>query len=265
MLTTIFSSRGSAVRIRAAELLGQRRQRSPSRTFSCSRGVDGLLCGCASAALLLGHDIIYADSNCRRLRSAGLRQCFVLLGACAACGGDNRADARAALLAEPLLAAIVREAARRSARPCRTPGRPASRSTSGPASPSRAGPLADSSGCGARACTRGSRLRRRPCPSSRSTLSTLASRAAVVAGDHFDDIVYFEYASHHLARQADDLHEVAVAQLAGHGAENARAARIVVVVDDHHGVAVEPDVAAIGAARRLPACERPPPARRPSS
>src|SRR4029079_3398679 len=57
--------------------------------------------------------------------------------------------------------------------------------------------------------------------------------------------------SHQLARQADDLHVVLVAQLAGHRAENARAARIVVVVDDHSRVAVEPDVAAVVQSRRL--------------
>src|ERR1044072_3689998 len=46
----------------------------------------------------------------------------------------------------------------------------------------------------------------------------------------------------HLRREADDLHEVAVAQLAGHRAEDARAARIVLRVDDHGSVLVEGDV-----------------------
>src|SRR3954451_1795884 len=45
-----------------------------------------------------------------------------------------------------------------------------------------------------------------------------------------------------LRREADDLHEVAVAQLAGHRPEDARAARVVRGVDDHGGVLVERDV-----------------------
>src|SRR3954452_10212270 len=49
----------------------------------------------------------------------------------------------------------------------------------------------------------------------------------------------------HLRREADDLHEVAVAQLAGDGAEDARPPRIVLGVDDHRGVLVEGDVRAV--------------------
>src|SRR3954468_13212216 len=49
----------------------------------------------------------------------------------------------------------------------------------------------------------------------------------------------------HLRREADDLHEVAVAQLARHRAEDARAARVVGGVDDHRGVLVEGDVGAV--------------------
>src|SRR5262245_34644888 len=45
--------------------------------------------------------------------------------------------------------------------------------------------------------------------------------------------------SHDLGGQADDFQEAAVAQLAGHGPEDARAARVLFVVDQHHGVAVE--------------------------
>src|SRR5829696_2401848 len=45
-----------------------------------------------------------------------------------------------------------------------------------------------------------------------------------------------------LRRQADDLHEVAVAQLARDRPEDARAARVVGGVDDHRGVLVEGDV-----------------------
>src|SRR3954469_5677288 len=46
----------------------------------------------------------------------------------------------------------------------------------------------------------------------------------------------------HLRSERDDLHEVAVAQLAGHRPEDARAARVVRGVDDHGGVLVERDV-----------------------
>src|SRR3954467_10887773 len=55
----------------------------------------------------------------------------------------------------------------------------------------------------------------------------------------------------HLRRQGDDLHEVAVAQLARDGAEDARAARVVLRVDQHRGVLVEGDVGAVAAAELL--------------
>src|SRR4051812_30645979 len=55
----------------------------------------------------------------------------------------------------------------------------------------------------------------------------------------------------HLRRERDDLHEVAVAQLARHRAEDARAARVVGGVDDHGGVLVEGDVGAVLAAELL--------------
>src|SRR5947209_7010284 len=47
--------------------------------------------------------------------------------------------------------------------------------------------------------------------------------------------------SDHLGGEADDLHEVALAQLPGDGAEDARAARVLLVVDQDEGVAVEAD------------------------
>src|SRR6202011_3926859 len=49
----------------------------------------------------------------------------------------------------------------------------------------------------------------------------------------------------HLRSQGHDLHEVALAQLTRDRAEDARAPGIVLVVDDHGGVVVEPDVRAI--------------------
>src|SRR3954453_18363460 len=48
-----------------------------------------------------------------------------------------------------------------------------------------------------------------------------------------------------LRGQGDDLHEVAVAQLARHRSEDAGAARVVGGVDDHGGVLVEGDVGAV--------------------
>src|SRR4051794_6194493 len=57
--------------------------------------------------------------------------------------------------------------------------------------------------------------------------------------------------SNHLARERHDLHEVLVAQLAGDGAEDARAARVVFLVDHDGRVAVEADVGAVAADRRL--------------
>src|SRR6476661_2814211 len=55
----------------------------------------------------------------------------------------------------------------------------------------------------------------------------------------------------HLRRERHDLHEVALAQLAGDGAEDARATWVVLGVDDHRRVLVERDVGAVGAAERL--------------
>src|SRR4051794_23706596 len=55
----------------------------------------------------------------------------------------------------------------------------------------------------------------------------------------------------HLRGEGDDLHEPAVAQLAGHRPEDARAARVVGLVDDHGRVLVEADVRAVVAAEGL--------------
>src|SRR3954447_5692161 len=55
----------------------------------------------------------------------------------------------------------------------------------------------------------------------------------------------------HLRGEADDLHEVALAQLAGHRPEDARPARVVLRVDDHRGVLVEGDVRPVVAAEGL--------------
>src|SRR3954466_16060095 len=59
------------------------------------------------------------------------------------------------------------------------------------------------------------------------------------------------FISEHLRRERDDLHEPAVAQLAGHRPEDARPARDVLLVDDHRGVLVQADVGAVVAAEGL--------------
>src|ERR1700759_1928393 len=61
----------------------------------------------------------------------------------------------------------------------------------------------------------------------------------------------FAAISEHLRGERDDLHEAAVAQLARHRAEDARAARVVLGVDDHRGVLVEGDVGAVVAPELL--------------
>src|SRR3954462_8814083 len=48
--------------------------------------------------------------------------------------------------------------------------------------------------------------------------------------------------SEHLRGERDDLHVAAVAQLAGHRPEDARAARVAALVDDDRGVLVELDI-----------------------
>src|SRR5688572_4045021 len=57
--------------------------------------------------------------------------------------------------------------------------------------------------------------------------------------------------SDHLGRKRHDLHVLLVAELSGHRTEDARGARLALLVDDHHGVLVEPDVAAVLAPRLL--------------
>src|SRR4051812_41628987 len=57
--------------------------------------------------------------------------------------------------------------------------------------------------------------------------------------------------SEHLRGERDDLHVVAVAQLAGHRPEDARAARVAAGVDDDGGVLVEGDVGAVRAPELL--------------
>src|SRR5579863_2008731 len=60
---------------------------------------------------------------------------------------------------------------------------------------------------------------------------------------------------HHLGGQADDSQEAALAQLTGDRTENARAARVLLGIDQNQGIAVETDVAAVVAARGLAAAD----------
>src|SRR5688572_12550134 len=55
----------------------------------------------------------------------------------------------------------------------------------------------------------------------------------------------------HLGSERNNLHEAALAQLAGDRSEHARADRLALVVDQHRGIAVEADVAAVLAALLL--------------
>src|SRR5437763_11306656 len=57
--------------------------------------------------------------------------------------------------------------------------------------------------------------------------------------------------SQHLWGQRNDFHEVLLAQLARDRPEDAGAARVALVVDDHGGVLVEGDQGAVVAAERL--------------
>src|ERR687896_667943 len=59
------------------------------------------------------------------------------------------------------------------------------------------------------------------------------------------------FISEHLRGERDDLHEPAVAQLTRHRAEDARAARVVLGVEDHRRVLVERDVGAVVAPELL--------------
>src|SRR6202012_2245236 len=85
----------------------------------------------------------------------------------------------------------------------------------------------------------------------------------VVAGDHHDLVVFADVhdsrlalparppVSDDLGGQADDLHELAVAELSGDGAEDPGAAGVLLGVDEDDGVAVELDVGAVVPAGRV--------------
>src|SRR4051794_1855854 len=93
-------------------------------------------------------------------------------------------------------------------------------------------------------------------PVGRPRVDDAALLAAVLAGEHLHEVAFLHLHLRrhleHLRSQAHDLHEVLLAQLAGHGPEDARAARVALVVDDHRCVLVERDQRSVVAAERLP-------------
>src|SRR6476469_1617441 len=83
----------------------------------------------------------------------------------------------------------------------------------------------------------------------RSTLAACRARFFAFVRSVF---LYFSIRmSDDLRGQRHDLHVFLVAQLARDRAEDARCTRLALVVDDHHGVLIELDVAAVLAARLL--------------
>src|SRR5690606_17608924 len=78
-------------------------------------------------------------------------------------------------------------------------------------------------------------------------LDHLALGALVLACDDEDRVALLHLHSEHLRRERDDLHELPIAQLAANRPEDACASRFVVVLDEHRGVLVEPNVGAVGA------------------
>src|SRR4051812_33124192 len=73
----------------------------------------------------------------------------------------------------------------------------------------------------------------------------LAGGTRVLARDDADGVALLDRKPHdlqHLRGERDDFHELAVAQLPADRAEDARAARVTGLPDEHCGVLVEPDV-----------------------
>src|SRR5690349_16957002 len=89
--------------------------------------------------------------------------------------------------------------------------------------------------------SRGSDSRTRPC----------LPRSLPVSICTVSPFLTFNAISKHLWSQAHDLHEVLLAQLAGHGPEDARPAWVALVVDDHRRVLVERDQRSVVAAEGL--------------
>src|ERR1044072_3302192 len=80
--------------------------------------------------------------------------------------------------------------------------------------------------------------------SSRSTWMTLPSAPLSLPAmtRTVSPFLMFTLISEHLRGQRNDLHELLLAQLPTHGAEDARAAGLAIGLEDHGGVLVEADV-----------------------
>src|SRR5262249_42179476 len=89
----------------------------------------------------------------------------------------------------------------------------------------------------------------------RACLDDPTALAAVLAGEdlHRVALLHLHLRGHlqHLWSQADDLHEVLLAQLTRDGAEDARPARVRLLVDEDGGVLVEADERAVAPAEGL--------------
>src|ERR1700733_10049070 len=86
---------------------------------------------------------------------------------------------------------------------------------------------------------------------SRVSLNHFAFGALVLARDDQDGVTLVHLHLQHLRGKRDDLHEALFPQLAANRPEDAGSTRVVVGLDDHGRVLVEPDVAAVGAAALL--------------
>src|SRR4051794_4628891 len=83
--------------------------------------------------------------------------------------------------------------------------------------------------------------------SSRSTEMTLPSAPLSLPAmtRTVSPFLMFTLISEHLRSQRNDLHELLLAQLAAHGAEDAGASRLAIGLEDHGGVLVEADVGTV--------------------
>src|ERR1017187_6925206 len=83
-----------------------------------------------------------------------------------------------------------------------------------------------------------------------------ADLAPVLTSDHHHHVVSFHvqilHELEHLGSERNNLGKILVAQLARYGSKNTRPLRVVLIVNDHHGVIVESHVRTVGAAQRRP-------------
>src|SRR2546427_5560518 len=87
-------------------------------------------------------------------------------------------------------------------------------------------------------------------------LKNLAALAALGARDNHYLISFFDvkllHNSNYFRRQRNYFHELLLPQLAGDGAENTGAARVILIVNDDDGIGVEPQIRAVVAPNRVP-------------